>query len=59
MVEDIYQGDFRKYLQMLAPGTLFRVGIENVLHANTGGLIVVGDSPDLMKLVSGGLPYRL
>ena len=54
MVEDIYQGNFRKYLQMLAPGTLFRVGIENVLHANTGGLIVVGDSPDLMKLVSGG-----
>jgi diadenylate cyclase len=54
VVEDIYQGDFRKYLQMLAPGTLFRVGIENVLHANTGGLIVVGDSPDLMKLVSGG-----
>jgi len=39
---------------MLSPGTLFRVGIENVLHANTGGLIVVGDSPELMNLVSGG-----
>lgn len=39
---------------MLAPGTLFRLGIENVLHANTGGLIVVGDSPELMNLVSGG-----
>ena len=54
MVEDIYQGNFRNYLQMLAPGTLFRLGIENVLQANTGGLIVVGDSPELMKLVSGG-----
>lgn len=54
MVEDIYQGNFRNYLQMLAPGTLFRLGIENVLHANTGGLIVVGDSPELMNLVSGG-----
>ncbi|MGI5920561.1 MAG: DNA integrity scanning diadenylate cyclase DisA [Syntrophomonadaceae bacterium] len=54
MVEDIYKEDFRKYLQMLAPGTLFRLGIENILHANTGGLVVVGDSPELMKLVSGG-----
>lgn len=54
MVEDIYRANFRKSLKMLAPGTLFRVGIENVVHANTGGLIVVGDSPELMSLVSGG-----
>lgn len=54
LVEEMYKDNFRKYLQMLAPGTLFRLGIENVLHANTGGLIVVGDSPELMKLVSGG-----
>lgn len=53
-MEDIYQNDFRKSLQMVAPGTLFRLGVENVLQANTGGLIVVGDSPELMKLVSGG-----
>ncbi len=53
-MEDIYQGRFKDSLQKLAPGTLFRVGIENVLQANTGGLIVVGDSPELMKLVSGG-----
>lgn len=53
-MEDIYNGNFRKYLQMLAPGTLFRIGIENVLQANTGGLIVVGDSPELMKIASGG-----
>lgn len=53
-MEDIYNGNFRKYLQMLAPGTLFRIGIENVLQANTGGLIVVGDSPELLKIASGG-----
>jgi diadenylate cyclase len=53
-VEDAYQEQFRKSLQMLAPGTLFRVGIENILLANTGGLIVVGDSPELMDIVSGG-----
>ena len=54
MVDDIYRANFRKSLKMLAPGTLFRVGIENVVQANTGGLIVVGDSPELMNLVSGG-----
>jgi len=53
-VEDTYQEQFRKSLQMLAPGTLFRVGVENILLANTGGLIVVGDSPELMAMVSGG-----
>ncbi|MGE5391097.1 MAG: DNA integrity scanning diadenylate cyclase DisA [Deltaproteobacteria bacterium] len=53
-MEEIYSGNFRKYLQLLAPGTLFRIGIENVLQANTGGLIVVGDSPELMKIASGG-----
>ena len=54
MAEEIYRANFRKYLKMLAPGTLFRLGIENVLQANTGALIVVGDSPELMKIVSGG-----
>lgn len=53
-MDDIYRANFRKYLKMLAPGTVFRLGIENVLQANTGGLIVVGDSPELMNLVSGG-----
>ncbi|HNX28104.1 MAG TPA: DNA integrity scanning diadenylate cyclase DisA [Syntrophomonadaceae bacterium] len=54
MVDDIYHGNFRKYLQLLAPGTIFRIGLENVLHAHTGGLIVVGDSPEVMNIVSGG-----
>jgi len=29
-------------LQFIAPGTPIREGIDNVLRANTGGLIVVG-----------------
>lgn len=53
-MEDTYQEQFKKSLQILAPGTLFRLGIENILLANTGGLIVVGDSPELMAIVSGG-----
>lgn len=54
MAEDANRTNFRKSLKLLAPGTIFRIGIENVLQANTGGLIVVGDSPELMSLVSGG-----
>lgn len=53
-MEEIYKGEFRKYLKMLAPGSIFRIGVENILQANTGGLVVVGDSPALMNLVSGG-----
>jgi len=53
-VEEIYQGEFRRYLKMLAPGNIFRIGVENILNANTGALIIVGDSPQLMELVSGG-----
>ncbi|WP_409343446.1 DNA integrity scanning diadenylate cyclase DisA [Paenibacillus sp. MBLB4367] len=41
-------------LQMVAPGTMFRDGLENVLRAKTGGLIVVGYSPEVMEIVDGG-----
>jgi diadenylate cyclase len=43
-----------KLLQMVAPGTAFRDGLENVLRAKTGALIVVGYSSDLMDIVDGG-----
>jgi len=43
-----------KLLQLVAPGTPFREGLENVLRAKTGALIVVGYSPDLMDIVDGG-----
>lgn len=54
MAEESPRMDFGQTLKMLAPGTIFRLGIENVLQANTGGLIVVGDSPEIMQLISGG-----
>lgn len=43
-----------RILRTLAPGTPLREGLENVLRARTGGLIVVGDSPQVMELVDGG-----
>lgn len=52
--EDEKQDLMSKLLQMVAPGTAFRDGLENVLRAKTGALIVVGYSPDLMDIVDGG-----
>ena len=37
-------------LKMVAPGTELREGLENILKARTGALIVISDSPDVMKL---------
>src|SRR3954447_22615217 len=44
-----------KALEMVAPGSLFREGIDNILHARTGGLIVIGDTDELDCLFAAGL----
>lgn len=41
-------------LKFVAPGTPIREGIENVLRANTGGLIVVGYNDKMKNIVDGG-----
>lgn len=41
-------------LKLMAPGTQLRDGLENILRAKTGGLIVIGDSEEIMKIVDGG-----
>ena len=44
---------------MVAPGTALREGIDNILHARTGGLIVIGDPDELAFLFSGGIKLDL
>ena len=41
-------------LKLIAPGTQLRLGLDNILKAKTGALIVVGDSKDILDLVDGG-----
>ncbi|WP_066301629.1 DNA integrity scanning diadenylate cyclase DisA [Bacillus sp. FJAT-29937] len=41
-------------LQFMAPGTPIREGIDNVLRANTGGLIVLGSKDKITHIVDGG-----
>jgi len=52
--EEVKRDVMSQLLQMVAPGTPFRDGLENVLRAKTGGLIVVGYSPEVMDIVDGG-----
>ena len=42
-------------LDMVAPGSALREGIDNIVHSRTGGLIVIGDPEDISFLFSGGL----
>lgn len=41
-------------LKLVAPGTMLRDGLENILKAKTGALIVVSDSDDILKIADGG-----
>jgi len=41
-------------MRMIAPGTALREGIENILRAKTGALIVIGDSPEVEQICDGG-----
>src|SRR5437763_2094234 len=46
-------------LEMVAPGTAVREGIEHILHAHTGALICIGDSDELSFLYSGGVKLEI
>lgn len=41
-------------LRLVAPGTPLREGIDRILQAKMGALIVVGDGPDVLNICSGG-----
>src|ERR671932_1004197 len=42
-------------LEMIAPGTAVREGVDAIVQARTGALICIGDSEELSFLYSGGL----
>lgn len=41
-------------LKLVAPGTPIREGIDNILKAKTGGLIVIGDGKEVEDIIDGG-----
>lgn len=46
--------DLMDILKIMAPGTSLRDGLENILRAKTGGLIVIGDSEEIFNIADGG-----
>src|ERR671916_678996 len=44
-----------KALEMVAPGSALREGIDHILDARTGALIAIGDTDELSFLYSGGI----
>ncbi len=46
-------------LEMVAPGTALREGIDNVVQSRSGALIVIGDAEELGFLFSGGVKLDL
>jgi diadenylate cyclase len=42
-------------LDMVAPGTALREGIDGIINARTGGLILLADPEDVSFLLSGGI----
>ena len=51
---DKQQEVINEILKIVAPGTQLRHGIDNILRAKTGGLIVVGYDGKVQDLVDGG-----
>jgi diadenylate cyclase len=41
-------------LAMVAPGRPLRDGLDRILRAKRGGLVVIGDGPDVLSICSGG-----
>lgn len=41
-------------LKMVAPGTVLREGLDNILKAKTGALIVISDADSVLQIADGG-----
>lgn len=48
------QDEITDILEIIAPGTTLREGLDNILKAKTGALIVISESEEFMDIVDGG-----
>ena len=46
--------ELREALAKVAPGTPLRAGIERIVRAKGGALVVVNDDPEVLAICSGG-----
>jgi len=52
--ERLWDARFIRTIKLLAPGTLFREGLENVLRARMGALVLVVNGNGALEIVDGG-----
>jgi diadenylate cyclase len=53
-VPDRHSKDLLAALAQVAPGQALREGLDRILKANMGALIVIGDGPEVLNISSGG-----
>lgn len=46
--------ELKNMLKIMSPGTTLREGLENILRAKTGGLVVLSDKEDVLEIADGG-----
>lgn len=51
--------ELRKALQLVAPGTALREGLERIQRSHTGALIILGYTPEVEALCSGGFTLEV
>ena len=55
----LWDARFIKMLKKLAPGTPLREGLENILRAKMGALVLLDDSPESLSIVDCGFPLNV
>lgn len=55
----VNRDNITEVLKTIAPGTQIREGLENILKAKTGALIVVGDGKEVMDIADGGFSLNI
>jgi len=52
--EETYDKRLLKILRTVSPGTMLREGLDSILKAKNGGLIVLGDGEEITRINEGG-----
>lgn len=52
--DKLWDARFVKTIKALAPGTQLREGLENILRAKMGALVLIADTQDVLDVVDGG-----
>lgn len=58
LLEEIHNDqviDIKKIIPLVTPGTQLRQGLDEILHGNLGGLIVLGNNQHLKPILKGGI----